>query len=254
MHRTVSLFDIPFTSSTLSDAADALVKEIEHTQTPKVVITPNVNHLIHISNNDVLKYTVRQADYLFADGFPIVTFSRLIKHPLPERVTGADLMPLILTLMNQKKDKSVCIVGGFPGEESLIIQSLQKQYPSIRFSVISPSKFFDPQGDEAQTIVEKINRIQPDVVFVCLGMPKQEIWATYAKPQIKTKLLLCFGAALDFMTGKAKRAPRIFQVLNLEWFWRLVSHPKRLWKRYLIENITFIKMAIEEYRRLKRGL
>ena len=243
MNEKIHLFDLAFCNTDLEGAVHMLRQQVDSGNQAKVVATPNTNHIVHIERNPDLKKMYQGADYLFADGFPLISFSKIVHRPLKERITGADLMPL---LMKDFKGK-ISIVGGFPGEEKYIQNTLLKKYPSSSFSVFCPAANFDPKGEEAKQLVTKINEIKSDIVFVCIGMPKQEIWAMEMRDSLHTKLILCVGAALDFALDRKKRAPKWVQTINLEWLWRLCSDPKRLWKRYLVENLSFIKIAIKEY-------
>lgn len=244
-HNTVRLFDLEFSNLNLQEALQALIYQAESGTNTKVVVTPNTNHLVYLERDKQFKELYRTADFIFADGFPLVSFSRWIQNPLKERVTGADLMPLLMRAFKGH----VAVIGGRPGQEKSIESILKMQFPHLDIAIISPSDPFNPDGEEARELVHAINLLNPQIVFVCLGMPKQELWALKMKKHLTPKLIVCFGAALDFILKNHTRAPKWMQQANLEWLWRLMQEPHRLGKRYLVENLAFIKIALEEYKK-----
>lgn len=216
----------------------------------RVVVTPNVDHVVQLDRQPALRASYRKADFIFPDGVPIVWASRLLGRPLPERVTGADLM-VALCRMAAEQGWEVAIVGGKPGNDVRILTTLQQVYPGIRARVFTPSMHFDPQGEEGDDIARAVQAGAPRLTFVCLGLAKQEIWALRHAPEFSGGAILCVGAALDFALGIRRRAPRWFQQLGMEWLWRLMSNPRRLWRRYLVEDPYFLLLCLREWRSVR---
>lgn len=243
-----NLFGMDIVSSTLDDVVKTCVSEINNSKaSAKVIVTPNLDHVVKLHKNLSNRLAYLKADLFLPDGFPLVWASKLCGNPLKSRICGADLLPEMLKVLNlQQQKKKIYIIGGFPGDESLIISKLTSIYPSVDFFIYSPSAKFTPSGSEAEEIVVNINLIEPDMVCVCLGFPKQEMWAIANRERLKTNLIVCVGAALDFILGKVKRAPHVWQKWNLEWLWRLFSDPQRLAKRYLVDSWMFIWIMILE--------
>ncbi len=242
---TVSnLFGLPFYNGSFDRAIECLVNDLKQiTYTPKVVVTPNVDHIVRIYDDPQLYEVYKSANYFFADGFPVVLLSRFMSTRIHERVTGADIFPALCELSSNLHLK-VFILGGHSTEPAY--QTLKKLYPGADIRIYAPSMNFEYNGPEGQQAVRLVNSWQPDIVFCCLGMPKQELWALSHQQELSAKLILCVGAALDFVLGDAKRAPLLFQRIGMEWCWRLFHEPSRLWKRYLWGFFKFVKIVISE--------
>ncbi|MFZ6690792.1 WecB/TagA/CpsF family glycosyltransferase [Undibacterium sp. SXout20W] len=219
----------------------------------QVVVTPNVDHIVRLDKQPDFKALYAKADHIFADGMPIVWASKLTSHPLPERVTGADLF-VSLCKGAATKGLSIFILGGMPGQEDALVAAFAKVYPGLKVNITCPSMKFTPDGPEADAAILQIQETRPDILFICLGMPKQEYFAfRYQREQTinNCPLILCVGAAMEFALGQKKRAPMWMQKSGLEWFWRLASEPRRLWQRYTIQGSKFIGILWRE-RRLHR--
>jgi len=245
----VRLFDLDIVAATFPQAVDLLTTAVQSRQGPAgIVSTPNVDYVVRLDQQRGLQPAYRQPDYLFADGMPIIWASRLLGRPLPERVTGADLF-VALCRRAVEHEWKVVILGGRPDDGPMLETRLGATYPGIDATVITPSMQFDPLGDEGRDAADRIRALAPDLVFVCLGMPKQEIWANRYAATLAHGLILCVGAAMEFAIGLQRRAPRLIQRLGFEWLWRLLSNPRRLWRRYLVEDTRFLAICWREYRR-----
>jgi N-acetylglucosaminyldiphosphoundecaprenol N-acetyl-beta-D-mannosaminyltransferase len=249
------LFDLDIQALTFNQAckklegiADLLPSKATHSA--KIVVTPNVDHIVRLSNDLSFKQLYAKADFIFADGMPVVWSSHLLKlkSPLPERVTGADLF-VHLCQRAIIKNWPVFILGGCPGDEPHLYQHFSRVYPGLRVKIFSPSMKFDPHGEEAAGVMETINAFKPRIVFACVGMPKQEYWAFKYAPHIEANLILCVGAAMELALGLKVRAPKWIQNIGFEWLWRLLSDPKRLWRRYLIQDMQYLKLLWQEWRK-----
>ena len=229
-------------NSAVSILESALDSQCDHA---KVVVTPNVDHIVRLQKNPQLYESYRSADIIFPDGFPIVLSAKLLGKEIEERVTGADLFPAICRILAKRAGK-IFALGGHPGTESLTKERLTDKYQGLKVEAYAPPFGFSHNSEEADMAVRLINSYQPDVVFVCLGMPKQEMWSFKYRRELNTKLILCVGAALEFDLGLIRRAPKWIQTLNSEWLWRLCSNPRRLWKRYLIDDIAFLRILYAE--------
>lgn len=248
----VSMFGLDICAAGFDEAADALFGYASAGQRPaRVVVTPNVDHLVRLSDaTEEFNVMYRQADYIFADGMPVVWASKLAGKPLPERVTGADLFVALAKKASQAR-LPVTVIGGMPGQEAMLREAFQRVYPGMPVEIFCPSMKFDPTGAEGIEAVERVNRQRPGIVFVCLGMPKQERWAFAWQSKLDTSLVLCVGAAMEFALGFKQRAPMWMQKAGLEWFWRLASEPRRLWRRYIVQGSRFGGLLVRELRKDK---
>jgi N-acetylglucosaminyldiphosphoundecaprenol N-acetyl-beta-D-mannosaminyltransferase len=231
----------------LPEAVD-LLDQASELPNAHVVVTVNVDHVVQLDENLPLKQMYASADFIFADGMPIVWCSHLFRQDLPCRVTGADLF-VKLCERAQASGKSIFVLGGMPGEEEMLQARYARIYPGLRVHLLCPSSNFDPQGVEAEEVAMLIRDLAPDFIFVCLGFPKQERWAFHHAAGLPSGVILCVGAAQEFALGLKKRAPEWMQQIGMEWLWRLLSHPKKLWRRYLVQGPTFLPIVFREWKK-----
>lgn len=197
------------------------------------VFTPNVDHVVLAECNQAFAKAYDRAAIALPDGMPIVWASWLSGANLTERVAGSSLLiPLIKFIWEH--DLSLYLLGS---NETVLKESIRKiddMCPRIRIlGSSSPLISNDVSDAEVSAIMEPIRALKPDVVIVAFGAPKQEIFIDKANAAGSQIVMLGLGASLDFLAGAAKRAPKLMQSIGLEWLWRLVHEPKRLWRRYL---------------------
>lgn len=245
----IRLFGLQINALGFDQAVDALTDVVEGPrEAAKVVVTPNVDHIVRLERDRALKRAYARADFIFADGMPLVWFSRLIGRPLPERVTGADLMTALCRRL-AAQGRKVAVLGGKPGQEAELLERFGQRYPGLVVDVVCPSMAFDPLGAEAEASAKLISDLRPDVVFVGLGMPKQELWALHFASRLPAGLVMCTGAAMSYALGMDRRAPVPLQKLGLEWLWRLAVNPRKLWRRYLLDDPRFLLLCLREWRK-----
>ena len=250
--KNVQLFGVRFNAVSFADAVDLLTSSIQE-RPPRVVVTPNVDHLVSLSELPDIKSVYTGADFAFADGMPVVWASRFLAKPLPERVTGADLF-VALCKLGQRQQWKVCILGGMPGQESMLRDRFARVFPGLRVELRCPGMGFDYQSSEADAAAYWINEHAPDLVFVCLGFPRQCLWSFRNRSKLDTGLVLCVGASMEFALGLKSRAPLWLQRAGFEWLWRLGSEPGKLWRRYLIRGPRFLRLVWSEWRTARRSL
>jgi len=249
---TIDMFDLLFQACSLNQAAELIVQDgIDRRK--GLVVTPNVDHLVKLQKDPLMKEIFHAAKYRFADGMPLVWFSKMFMHPsLTERVTGADLLPAVAALAAEKKVK-IFLLGGNPGVAIMAADQLTKKNPELEVAgVYCPPFGFEFDKEESLHIVDIINASGADILFIGVGAPKQEKWAYQYLDQLQVGPILGVGAALDFTAGTIHRSPRILQKMGAEWLYRLLHDPKRLWRRYLLEDTRFLSLAFKEWRKLKR--
>lgn len=216
------------------------------------MVTPNVDHLVRLEHQPALKSAYGTAEFIYADGMPLVWASRLLRNALPERVTGADLF-VRLCRQAVAQNWKMAVLGGKPGSEPGLHALFEQCYPGINVRILCPSMRFEPEGSEGEAAAAELRGWSPDIVFVCLGMPKQEKWALRFAPTFGRGLFLCVGAALEFGLGLQLRAPGWVQRAGFEWLWRLGSDPRRFWRRYLVDDPRFVVMCWREWRNQRAG-
>ncbi|MHB1757752.1 MAG: WecB/TagA/CpsF family glycosyltransferase [Leptospirillum sp.] len=246
--KIVQMFGISVASVTLGEASEVF-SEMARKKETRVIFTANAEHIALMSSNREFQKAYHGADFILADGMPLVWFSRLIGERLPERVTGSDLLPE-LCRMAEKKSLKVFFLGGTDDVTPKAIANLLKRFPALHV-VGFATPWIDLANDEEihSDLIETINQSGADIVFIGFGAPKQEIWLTRNKDRLKTGIVISVGGTFDFLAGKTVRAPLWMQKSGQEWLWRLLHEPKRLWRRYLIGNIRFCKLVWLEWKK-----
>jgi len=217
----------------------------------RYIVTPNVDHVVKLRHDSEFKYVYAGAAAVFADGMPLVWASRLLGKPLKERVAGSDLFTAICEL-SARKGYTLFFLGGLPGVAEAAKRELTTRYPGLNVvGTYSPPFGFENDAAENKKIINLINADTPEILFIGLGCPKQEKWIYQHCDELNIKVALCTGAAFDFVAGTVKRAPMWMQRIGFEWLYRLLSEPGRLWRRYLVDDVAFLKIVTQEYVRLK---
>jgi N-acetylglucosaminyldiphosphoundecaprenol N-acetyl-beta-D-mannosaminyltransferase len=204
------------------------------------VFTPNVDHVVLAEHDDRMCEAYSHADLSFADGMPLIWASRLLGEAVPERVAGSDLVPALLELAAHRGFR-VYFLGGAPGVSALARDNLRKELPALRVvGVDAPRIGDDGESKEQDEIIARIRTASPHLVFVALGAPKQEIWIHRVRNELRPAVFMGVGASLDFIAGAVPRAPHWMSRVGLEWFFRLMREPRRLWRRYLLRDPLFL--------------
>jgi N-acetylglucosaminyldiphosphoundecaprenol N-acetyl-beta-D-mannosaminyltransferase len=220
---------------------------------PSFVVTPNADQVVNLEDDAALRAAYGRADLVVPDGMPVVWASRLLGSPLKERVTGSDLMPRLCEIAAQRHLK-VFMLGGMPGVADRAAANLVKAYPGLRVTgTLCPPLGFEHDPAQNDGIVEAIRRSDADLVFVCLGSPKQEVWIDRHLARFDKGVFLGVGAAIDFCAGTVQRAPQWMRSTGLEWLYRLSQEPRRLIGRYVKDLYFFVLVAREMARRRAPG-
>jgi N-acetylglucosaminyldiphosphoundecaprenol N-acetyl-beta-D-mannosaminyltransferase len=217
---------------------------------PHVLVTPNAGHLKGISSALEISEIYSSADLSLIDGWPIAVAAKNASGKKVQRVTGSDLLPSLFGELN--KDIRIGIIGG--SHEMKIRQSLEERYPNLNIQIIDTSQWSNTIYD-VRRLRELVQYNALSIVLLCLGHPKQELLAkelkNYDWAGSRPDWIMCVGATIDFLTGDQKRAPRVFQVIGLEWFYRLITNPKKFLSRYLGAVIPSIKLILKSFRMRK---
>jgi N-acetylglucosaminyldiphosphoundecaprenol N-acetyl-beta-D-mannosaminyltransferase len=194
---------------------------------------------------------MQDADLASADGMPLVWGARLLDVPLKGRVTGADLVPLLAERAAQK-GYSIYFLGAAPGVAVAAADILQLRYPGLKVAgVYSPP--VQPVLDMAGPMLEAIQAARPDILLVAFGNPKQEKWIGMYKRQLGVPVMMGVGGTLDFIAGLTRRAPAWMQRSGLEWLYRLLNEPGRLWRRYAGDFLVFGFFFARQWWHMRRG-
>lgn len=210
-----------------------------------IIYTPNTEIVMMCCKDEEFMELLNKSHINVPDGIGLIYASKIKKHPLKEKVAGYDLSVNMLKMANENNLK-LFVVGGKPGVAEEAMESVHKDYPNINI-VGSQHGYFKgthlgKNGDDEELIVlDKINKAEPDILFVGFGAKKQEQWIEYNRDKINAKIIIGNGGTLDGLAGKVKRAPDIFIKLGLEWFYRLIKEPKRI-KRQILLPLFMLKV------------
>jgi len=217
------------------------------------ICTPNVDHVVLAETDLAFRDSYARADLVVVDGMPIVWASKLLDVPLPERISGSDL---ILPLMKLAAERGwrVYLLGAGPGTAEEAGRRIQQRYPVQIVGYDSPRVSTERGSEQNEPILRRVREAKPDLLLVALGSPKQETWIGQVAEQLRPTVAIGIGAGLDFIAGRAKRAPEWVGRAGFEWLYRLVHEPRRLWRRYLVNDPKFARVLLRELReRRARG-
>lgn len=216
------------------------------------ITTPNVHHIILLQKDQEFKKIYQEASLVLADGMPLIWASKFLGTPLKEKVSGSDLVPEICKFA-AKKGYRLFFLGGRSGAVEKARENLIKIYPQIKIvGVYSPPFGFENNTEENEKIVEMIKNARPEILLVGLGAPKQEKWIYRHYKETDVPVSIGVGVTFEFISGMVKRAPKWMQRVGLEWSWRLIMEPKRLWKRYLVWDVEFFWLVLKQKIRSKQ--
>lgn len=235
--KRINMLNVPIDALSEKEAFKRAVDFLE-ADTPKTIYTPNPEIVMLAQDDPQLMQILKDGDLVVPDGIGLIIASKLKKRGLVERIPGIDLMHRILVYCGQR-GKSIYILGGKPGVADVAVMNILTQYPGIKIAGFHHGYF--KEQDEAR-IVNDINESGAQVLFVCLGAPKQEYWINRHRNQLTAQILMGVGGSVDVYAGTVKRAPEIYQKLGLEWLYRLIQEPSRFKRMLLLPKflINFI--------------
>lgn len=215
------------------------IEKLARGPAPSHVITANVDHLMVKRKDPEYAEIYRRAALVVPDGVPLLWAAWFLGTPLQERINGTDLMEKICELAAQR-NLSVFLLGAPAGIAERAAGNLQQRFPGLIVSgIYAPHLGFENDVRENDRICSMLKDKKPDVLFVSLGIPKGIRWIDRYQRDCGISLALEVGASFAFASGWLKRAPHWMQKNGLEWLWRLYLEPRRLWKRYLLNDLPF---------------
>lgn len=219
------------------------------------IVTANLDILRRYTRDPSARALYRGADLRVADGMPLVWASRISGDALPERVAGSSLV-WQLAERAARDGRSVYLLGGTSGTAAAAARELQRRFPGLAVSGTSePWVTLPPTGPELEALAAPVLQAAPDIVLVGLGSPKQELVIRYLREQLSSAWMIGVGITFSFVAGEVARAPEWLQRRGLEWAHRLVQEPRRLSRRYLVEDAPFAVRVLAQAlaTRLLRG-
>jgi len=233
----IAILGVPFDNVTTVETVNLIHRMVASRQ-PHYLVTANVDFLVQAQEDVELRRILFDAHLVLCDGTPLVWASRLLGNPLPERVAGADLVPLLMRVAEERGYR-IFFLGATPESAGQAVENLKQRHPKLPIAGhYSPpfNKLLEMDHDE---IKRRISEARPDLLFVSLGCPKQEKWIAMHYLSLGVPVSAGVGATIDFLAGHVRRAPVWMQRAGLEWVFRLLQEPRRLFKRYVKDFWVF---------------
>ncbi|OUL37159.1 glycosyltransferase [Nostoc sp. T09] len=213
---------------------------------PEYVVTPNAMHILSLQKDAFFREIYRQAFLVVPDGVSLLWAAKFLQTPLKGRVNGTDLFEKLCAIAAEKGLK-VFLLGGRPGAAEQAKQKLKDRHPNLSIvGTYCPPYGFEYQPEELESINSKIKAASPDILFVGLGAPKQEKWIAHNYLELQVPISIGIGVSFELVADLVRRAPVWMQKTGLEWLFRLIVEPSRLWKRYILGNPTFIWLVLKQ--------
>ena len=239
------LLGAPIAGTNLASAIRAVSSWIEQGEMGRMVTFTNVHLLVEGIKDPELARLLQKSDLNCPDGMPLVWYGRKKTGKDVQRVCGPEFMPAFCAATATMNLRHF-FYGGGAGVAAKAAEELQRKNPGMHIAGFYSPPFRPLTQDEDEEIVRFINAAKPDVVWVGLGCPKQEIWIDEHRNRLKVPVLLAVGLAIDIIAGTKRRAPRFLRILGLEWLYRLCQEPRRLWRRYIVTNSIFLFKLLME--------
>lgn len=237
----IKLFGCYIDNLTMAETLQKIEEFIEST-TPHQHVVVNVNKIIKVSKDENLKNIINNCDLINADGMPIVWASRSLGKPLKERVAGIDLFEKLLRKAENKNWK-VYFLGATDSIVKKLIQILKERHPALKIAGFRNGYWSDREEIE---VVKRIRDSSCDILFVGVSSPKKEIFLKKYLKDLNVPFVMGVGGAFDLLAGKVKRAPGWMQNAGMEWFYRFLKEPRRLFRRYFVEGPHFLNLFFKE--------
>jgi N-acetylglucosaminyldiphosphoundecaprenol N-acetyl-beta-D-mannosaminyltransferase len=232
-------------SLTFAGALEA-IEDLVESGAGGAVFTPNVDHVVRAESDAAFRAAYARASLSLVDGQPLLWATRLLGAPLPEKISGADLVEPLMELAGRRGWK-VFLIGGSNGSARTAAERFRQRH-RVTIAGFEDGQIRAERTAADDALLARIADARPQLVLVALGAPKQELWIDARRERLAPAVLLGVGAALDFVSGAVRRAPPIVRRVGLEWFYRLLQEPRRLARRYLWNDSRFLAILIRTWR------
>lgn len=211
----------------------------------KLITTINAHSFNTLLHDDLFKNALSSSDVLLPDGVSVVWATRLLNGKKIKKIAGADIFYYEMQRINKINGKCF-FLGSSENTLKLIRERMEKEYPNLNVYTYSPPYKTEFDEEDNRKMISAVNEVEPDVLFIGMTAPKQEKWSYTHFNQLNAGHVCCIGAVFDFYAGTVKRAPDWIIYAGMEWFYRLIKEPRRLWHRYLVGNTYFIYQVLKE--------
>lgn len=244
-HHKVDILGTPVSSLTMDELFSDWERVIKGGEKTQVCITP-VNSILAARATARVQAIYKHADYVLCDGVPVKWASDFLGDPIKERITGLDVLPRIFPFASQR-DISIFLLGATPGVAETLKEVMEAKHPGVKIvgTFVPPFRAIFSK-EENEQMIEAINAAKPDMLLVSLTAPKQDIWIAENLEILDTHVAIGIGGAFEVAAGMIKRAPLWMQKSGLEWLYRFLQEPKRMFRRYFVEAPVFIPLIIQQ--------
>jgi N-acetylglucosaminyldiphosphoundecaprenol N-acetyl-beta-D-mannosaminyltransferase len=247
MTGSATIAGVRIDARSFDEVVDEIVAHARAGGAPAYIVTPNTHHVTLLQSDAEFRRIYDEAFLVVPDGVPLLWAGKLLGEPLSGRVNGTDLFETLCAKAAQY-DLRVFLLGGRAGAAEAARAVLEARNPGLNVcGTYCPPVGFETRPDECAGILTAINAVQPHLLFVGLGAPKQEKWMHDNRAQLNVPMSLGIGVSFEFVGGVVRRAPVWMRRSGLEWFYRLISEPKRMWKRYLVCNVVFCVLVARQF-------
>jgi N-acetylglucosaminyldiphosphoundecaprenol N-acetyl-beta-D-mannosaminyltransferase len=245
--KRIQFFSCPMDLATMNETVHAIVERVEARKFTQHVVV-NVAKLVNLQADRELAESVCACDFINIDGMGVVWGARFLGYDVPERVSGIDLFQRLLEISSEK-GFSVYLLGGTQSVIEETASRLQSNFPKLRIAGHHHGYFWKDE----EHIVEEIKKSGAQLLFVAISSPKKESFINKWKNDLGVNFAMGVGGTFDIVAGKVQRAPEWMQRSGLEWAFRVIQEPKRMWRRYFSTNFVFAWMLVKEFGRLRFG-
>jgi N-acetylglucosaminyldiphosphoundecaprenol N-acetyl-beta-D-mannosaminyltransferase len=234
--KRINMLGCPMDSATMIASVDHIIQRIESRVFTQHVVV-NVAKIVHMQSDHELAKSVRDCDVINIDGMGVVWGARMLGHVVPERVAGVDLFEKLVEAA-AVRGLPVYLLGATDAVVERTAWVLCDRYPNLKLAGFSNGYFWDDEKGQ----VEKIRCSGARLLFVAITSPKKEIFINRWRTELGVDFVMGVGGTFDIIAGTVRRAPKWMQRIGMEWFYRVVQEPRRMWKRYLVTNVQFLVM------------
>ena len=238
------VFGLEISLSPQSELVEELLSPTPATGQAKLVATINVDHVVTLRTDPRFRAAYDNAWRITADGAPVYLYAKAVGVPLPERVTGSDLFAELVDRWNPERHRLYMLVCNHEVAARITRIMAERGYDDRTMVIEVPPFGFEKDRDYSADLAARIQNFKSTHIVMGVGAPKSEIWAHEHRTELGDSIVLCVGAAVEFVTGLKMRSPKIMRQIGMEWFWRFATEPRRLFYRYFIRSFGFVSAVI----------
>lgn len=243
---TNQVFGIRLSTLTKHDIVDRLLEVPQPGTGVRLVATANLDHVVTLRKDRAFRDSYSRAWLVTADGAPVFAYARLLGLPIPERVTGADLMNALAERLSPDRHRLFFIASTAHVAGRVEARFLAKGFRRDQIACAVPRRGFEQNADEARALMDEVKRHRPTHLIIGIGAPPGQTWLARCGGELDGLYALCIGAALEFHLALKRRAPSWLSRLGLEWLWRVAMEPRRLAYRYFVTSWGFVPAVIAD--------